>query len=222
MSMEPYFIWDGMDENEEPESRDDIAIILAHGVSETRSFSRDNEKGECNVICMSQIHGGWTKAFETLFENQEDPEFVDRICLEIEHNLIREVKELVEELMAILEFFGLIDRISDIAPLELGVRYLWTSENRIRVQIKNEFLDKVDELEDIPDKEAFEEMKKWLEVSTNLYFMHRSRRCRRKWENFINLNFEDPEQFRQLFTEMLERDDLDEDEIAELEITEEI
>lgn len=222
MDMEPYIIWEGMDEKEEPESRDDISIILAHGISETRSISRNNENGDCNVICMAQINGGWTKAFETLFENQEDPELVDRICLEIERNLIHEVKELVEEQMAIWEFFGLIDRIPEVAPLELAVRYLWTSENRICVQIKNEFLDKVDELDDIPDMEAFEEMKKWQEVSTNLYFMHRSRRCRHKWENFINLNFEDPEQFRQLFTEMLERNDLEEDEIAEFEFTEEI
>lgn len=217
MSTKPYIIWDGKEENDEPENREDIRIILAHGTSKTSAFHRVDESGNESAICTSKIHGGWTEALETLFENQNDPEFLNMICTEIECNLIEEVKDLVEEFMEIAIFFGYLDRISEIAPLDVSIRYLLTSENQIQVEIRNEFLDKMDDLEDIEDEEAFEEMKKWLQVSTNLYVIHRGKKCRRRWEHFINLNFKDPEKFRELF-QMLMNPDSDEAEILLEEI----
>lgn len=81
------FIWEGKEENEEPENRESIEIILARGVMNTRAMMKEGDE-EVQIVCMSEVMGGWTEAFETLFENQKDEAFVREICMEIEQNLI--------------------------------------------------------------------------------------------------------------------------------------
>jgi hypothetical protein len=296
MAAESYIKWDGQEDNLEPESRDDIYIVLARGYSRTMAtLQHDKDSNGGNVICMSEVAGGWTKAFETLFSNQEDPEFTDYVCAEIEHNLVDEVKDFVEEIMAIFEHFECIECLASISPLEVEIQYLWTSENRIRIQIQNDFVDNLcrlklvddDELEESEDMEEandshnscdpcdsemveasachcengnepmdgvagggdgewrssaerhmenasgsgndadesdesdeetaaivgeeedeeivfdkddvieeLREVKKWLEVATELYLIHGGRACSHRWETFINMNFKNPEQFR--------------------------
>ena len=245
MAAESYIKWDGQEDNLEPESRDDIYIVLARSYSRTMAtLQHDKDSNGGNVICMSEVAGGWTKAFETLFSNQEDPEFTDYVCAEIEHNLVDEVKDFVEEIMAIFEHFECIECLASISPLEVEIQYLWTSENRIRIQIQNDFVDNLcrlklvddDELEESEDMEnasgsgkdadeseesdeetaaiaseeedeeivfdkddvieELREVKKWLEVATELYLIHGGRACSHRWETFINMNFKNPEQFR--------------------------
>ncbi len=270
MTVESYITWDGKEENKEPESLDDIYIILARAYSRTTAtWQCKNGKDDGNVICTSKIIGGWTKAFETLFANQEDPEFIDFVCSEIERNLVDEMKNFIEEIMAIFEHFECLECLAEISPLEVKIRYLWTSENRIRIEIQNDFIsqlchlqlmdedetdpemsngectpdlyaetDKVrntetqdiasepgtrkdetnaaasettcfseendnardEESEDEDDViEELRELKKWLEVATELYFIHGGRACCHRWETFINMNFNNPEQFREMF-----------------------
>ena len=43
-----------------------------------------------------------------------------------------------------------------------------------------------------------------LEAATKLYVIYRGELCRRKWELAININFEDPEKFRELKEEQQE------------------
>ena len=162
-------------------------------------------------MCMSEVMGGWTEAFETLFENQKDEAFVREICMEIEQNLISEVKDLGEEMLTIFEHMDMMDALPEICPAELEVRYLLTSDNDIRVEVGNEFLDRMMEVQ-LEDPEIDEdlaealhqELVSLLEAATKLYVIYRGELCRRKWELAININFEDPEKFRELKEERQE------------------
>lgn len=204
------FIWEGKEENEEPENRESIEIILARGVMNTRVMMKEGDE-EVQIVCMSEVMGGWTEAFETLFENQKDEDFVREICMEIEQNLISEVKDLGEEMLTIFEHMDMMDALPEICPAELEVRYLLTSDNDIRVEVGNEFLDRMMEVQ-LEDPEIDEELAEalhqelvsLLEAATKLYVIYRGELCRRKWELAININFEDPEKFRELKEEQQE------------------
>ena len=57
------------------------------------------------------------------------------------------------------------------------------------------------ELEDPEEDEELvaalqQELVSLLEAATKLYVIYRGELCRRKWELAININFEDPEEFR--------------------------
>ena len=49
-----------------------------------------------------------------------------------------------------------------------------------------------------------QELVSLLEAATKLYVIYRGELCRRKWELAININFEDPEKFRELKEEQQE------------------
>lgn len=202
MAAESYIKWDGKEDNREPESRDDIYIVLARGHSRTMATLQSGKGTDGgNVICMSEVTGGWTEAFETLFANQEDPEFIDCVCAEMEHNLVDEVKDFVEEIMAIFEHFECIECLPTISPLEVEIQYLWTSENQIRIEIQNDFLSQLCRLQIMDEGDVIEELrelKKWMEVATELYLIHGGLACSHRWETFINMNFSNPKQFREM------------------------
>lgn len=171
--------------------KDGVGICLARGESKTLNQRLMEDTYDEEQYPASETIGGWTPAFEEIFNGISDEDVIDAICYEVENDLIDETQELTCGIVSTLNNIGVMDLLEE--PLYISVEYVLDDENKLVINLGTNLPEIIEDLD--VDYYRILTMLDGIFTAYGSYYGQAS--CT-KWQDYVNFGFHDPKAFREV------------------------